>query len=103
MGKAVFRGALALVAVVVGMAALALAPVADASITTTLALNQSAGKAAGSAANLGLDLKFADTGTDSPRDLTINLPPGLLANASIGGGACLKTANVSGSTCKVGS
>src|SRR5207302_4141367 len=33
----------------------------------------------------------------------IELPPGLLANASINGGACLKTADVSGSACQVGS
>ena len=83
-------------------AAAALAPAAVASITATLSLNQSAGTTAGSTANLGLDLKFTDTGTDSPHDLTLNLPPGLLANASINGGACLRTANVSGSACEVG-
>jgi hypothetical protein len=65
-------------------------------------LDQSAGNTAGSAADLGLDLKFTNTGTDSPRDLNIVLPPGLLANASIDGGACLKTRNVTGSTCQVG-
>jgi hypothetical protein len=87
-------------AVVAGAATLA--PAAGASTTPTMTLNQSAGEAAGSTANLGLDLKFANTGTDSPRDLDINLPPGLLANASIDGGACLKTTNVSGTTCRVG-
>jgi hypothetical protein len=88
-------------AVIAGV--LALAQGAVAAITPSLSLDQSAGKAAGSTANLGLDLKFTNTGTDSPRNLTINLPPGLLANASINGGACLKTANTSGSTCEVGS
>jgi hypothetical protein len=83
-------------------AVLALAPAAGAAITPSLSLDQSAGKAAGSEANLGMDLKFTDTGTDSPHNLTINLPPGLLANASINGGACLKTANTSGSACEVG-
>jgi hypothetical protein len=68
-----------------------------------MSLDQSAGNAAGSTANLGLDLKFTNTGTDSPQHLTINLPPGLLANASINGGSCLRTADVSTSACQVGS
>ena len=81
----------------------ALAPNAWASSTPTLSLDQSAGTAAGAAANLGLDLKFSDTGTDSPHHLTINLPPGLLANAALDGGACLRTADVTSSKCEVGS
>ena len=85
------------------IAVLALAPAAGASITPSLSLDQSAGKAAGSTASLGLDLRFSDTGTDSPHHLTLSLPAGLLANASIDGGACLRTANTSGSACKVGS
>ena len=92
-----------LTVIVLIAAAAAPAPAAWASTTPTLSLNQSAGKTAGAAANLGLDLKFVNTGTDSPHQLTINLPPGLLANASINGGSCLRTANVSGSTCEVGS
>lgn len=86
------------------LACLALtAPAAAASTSASLTLDQSAGHAAGSAADLGLDLKFTNTGTDSPRDLIINLPPGLLANAAIDGGACLTTRSVSGSACQVGS
>jgi hypothetical protein len=84
-------------------AVLAFAPLAGASITPSLTLDQSAGKTAGSTANLGIDLKFAPTGTDSPHRLTISLPPGLLANAAINGGSCLKTANTSGTACEVGS
>jgi hypothetical protein len=84
-------------------AVLALAAAAEASTTPSIGLNQSAGTAAGSTTNLGLDLRFVDTGTDSPHNLTINLPPGLLANASINGGSCLKAANTSGSACQVGS
>ena len=61
----------------------ALAPAAWASVSPTLSLDQSAGTTAGSFANLGLDLKFAPAGGDSPEHLTLNLPPGLLANASI--------------------
>ena len=89
-------------AVIVGV--LSLASAAGAAINNpSLSLDQSAGKTAGSSVNLGLDLKFPDPGTDSPKNLTINLPPGLLANASINGGSCLKTANTSGTTCEVGS
>ena len=88
-------------AVIVG--ALSLAAAAGAAITPSLSLDQSAGKAAGAQANLGMDLKFTDTGTDSPHNLTINLPPGLLANASINGGSCIKTTNTSGTACEVGS
>src|SRR5690242_21387818 len=80
----------------------AFAPAASASTNATLTLDQSAGNAAGSSADLGLDLKFTNSGTDSPRDLTIILPPGLLANASIDGGACLRSRNVTGTACKVG-
>ncbi len=88
--------------VVVVAAMAAMAPVAWASINPTLALDQSGGTAAGSTANLGLDLKFAPTGTDSPDAMTLALPPGLLANASINGGACLKTADLTDSACEVG-
>lgn len=87
--------------VIVG--ALSLAPVAGASITPSLSLDQSAGKTAGAAQNLGMNLKFTDSSTDSPHNLTINLPPGLLANASINRGACLKSTNTSGTACEVGS
>src|ERR1039458_2662749 len=71
------RHALVGVLVVAGMAAVA--PGAWASITPTLTLDQSAGTAAGSTANLGVDLKFAPTGTDSPDALTLLLPPRLIA------------------------
>jgi hypothetical protein len=81
----------------------ALAPTAGAAITPTISLDQSAGKAAGSTANLGVDLTFAPTGSDSPDHMTLNLPPGLLANASINGGACLTTADLNDSACEVGS
>jgi len=94
------RHALVGVLTVAGMAAMA--PGAWASITPTLTLDQSGGTAAGSTANLGVDLKFAPTGTDSPDAMTLLLPPGLLANASIDGGACLATADLNDSACQVG-
>jgi uncharacterized membrane protein YgcG len=92
---------IAVAAVIAGF--LSLAPGAGAAITPSLSLDQSAGKTAGSLANLGMDLKFTNTGTDSAHNLTINLPPGLLANASINGGSCLKTTQTSGTACEVGS
>ncbi|MGN6869013.1 MAG: hypothetical protein ACTHMY_11495 [Solirubrobacteraceae bacterium] len=91
-----------LVIVIAAIACLASAPAAGASTGATLSLDQSAGNTAGSSADLGLDLKFTNSGTDSPRDLTIILPPGLLANASIDGGACLRSRNVTGTGCKIG-
>ncbi len=82
----------------------AFAPAASASIAPTVTLDQSAGTAAGSTVALGMDVKFAPTSSDSPKDLTVSLPAGLLANASIDGGACLEmnpTAPVA--ACQVGS
>jgi uncharacterized membrane protein YgcG len=91
----------ALGAVVAIAAAAALAPAASASITPSLTLDQSGGTAAGSTVNLGMDLKFAPSGSDSPKDLTLSLPAGLLADASIDGGACLHTSTPM-AACQVG-
>ncbi len=88
-------------ALVIGAVAL-LAPSAQASITPTLTLDQSAGTQAGGTANLGMDLKFTDSSGDSPDVMAINLPPGLLANADVHGGSCLKAADISDTKCQVG-
>ena len=92
MSKGIRWLALLSAVAVVGLGALV--PTAGAAITPAISLDQSAGTAAGSTANLGVDLTFAPTGTDSPDHMTLNLPPGLLANASIDGGACLTTADL---------
>ena len=89
-------------AIVLGVAAVAFAPSALASVSPSLSLDQSGGTTAGAVQNLGVDLKFAFTGTDSPEHLTLDLPPGLLADASIDGGACLKSADLADTTCQVG-
>jgi hypothetical protein len=81
----------------------ALAPSAGAAITPSISLDQSAGKAAGATANLGVNLTFAPSGSDSPDQMTLNLPAGLLANASINGGSCLTTTDLNDSACEVGS
>jgi hypothetical protein len=95
----------ALMGVVTACGLAALAPSAGAAITPAISLDQSAGKTAGSTANLGVDLTFSPSPsgtTDSPDHMTLNLPPGLLANASIDGGSCLKTADLNDSACEVG-
>ncbi len=90
--------------IIVVFAAAALAPSAMASVSSSLSLGQSAGTSAGGSHNLGLNLAFTDSGTDSPKDLTLQLPPGLLANADQDGGTCLKTAASSSpnAACSVG-
>ncbi|HTX12963.1 MAG TPA: hypothetical protein VME22_30375 [Solirubrobacteraceae bacterium] len=90
-------------ATVLCAAALAFTPSALASVSPSLSLDQSAGTTAGAFQNLGVDLKFAFTGADSPEDLTLDLPPGLLADASIDGGACLRSADLTDAACQVGS
>lgn len=90
-------------ATVLCAASLAFAPSALASVSPSLSLNQSAGTTAGAFENLGVDLNFAFTGQDSPEHLTLDLPPGLVANASIDGGTCLRSADLTDAACLVGS
>jgi hypothetical protein len=72
-----------------------------ASITPTVTLDQSGGTQAGTTKPLGMDLKFAPTTGDSPKNMTLSLPPGLLASASVGGGSCLHSTTAQ-SKCQVG-
>ncbi|HET9125925.1 MAG TPA: hypothetical protein VFN65_13680 [Solirubrobacteraceae bacterium] len=63
---------------------------------------------AGSNGSLGLDLRFTPSSSggvynDSPHVVTLNLPPGVLANASIDNGNCLKTFDITDSRCQIGS
>jgi hypothetical protein len=96
----------ALVGALVAFAAAVCAPGAMAAITPSVSLDQSAGTQAAASQNLGMDLKFNTSNAypvaDTPDDLTINLPPGLLANASVDGGACLTTTDLSDTNCQVG-
>jgi hypothetical protein len=95
------RRRIALCAAVVGAMA-AMAPAAEASLGTVgLALSPSSATAA-STGNLGTDITFSPSSGDSTKDLTLGLPPGLLANAAIDGGACLKSATPI-PACQVGS
>jgi hypothetical protein len=101
MWKRVSQGLSAALCVLCGAALFAPAG-AWASTTPTLSLDQSAGTTAGSTANLGMNLTFSDSSGDSPEDMSITLPPGLLANADIDGGACLTTADLTDTNCQVG-
>ena len=84
-------------------AAPAFAPPASASITPALAV-ATGGTDAGTTTSVMLDLDFSPSSGDSLKDVTISLPPGLLADFSIGGGACLTIPSTSPSpSCQVGS
>ena len=102
----VTKGRSALIGVLVVLATAVFAQGAQAAITSSLALDQSAGTQAGASQNLGMDLKFNTAGTypipDSPEHMSILLPPGLLANATINGGKCL-TETTLDDNCQVGS
>jgi hypothetical protein len=102
----VTKGRSALIGVLVVLATAVFAQGAQAAITSSLALDQSAGTQAGASQNLGMDLKFNTAGTypipDSPEHMSILLPPGLLANATINGGKCL-TETTLDDHCQVGS
>lgn len=89
------------VAVVLGV--LGSASAASAAITPSASSSSSAAVTAGATGNLGLTLTFAPTGNDTPKDVTLNLPGGLLANAAIDNGGCLQTTDIETSTCQVGS
>ncbi len=99
-GRAMKRRIALCVAVVGAMAAMA--PAAGATINpVTVALSPSSA-AAGSTGNLGTDITFTPSSGDTTKDLTLQLPPGLLANAAVDNGACLKTTTPT-PACQVGS
>ena len=80
----------------------ALAPAAGATISPVSVTLTPTSATAGSTGNLGTDIKFTPSSGDTTKDLTLQLPSGLLANAAIDGGACLKSATPT-SACQVGS
>lgn len=92
---------IALCAAVVGALA-ALAPAAGATINPVTVALTPATATAGSTGNLGTDITFSPTGSDSVKDLTLEMPSGLLANAAINGGRCLQSATPT-AACQVGS
>lgn len=103
--RSLWQGRISIVATAAATAVLlcsALASSASASVgQPSVTLTPNTGTAA-STANLGVDIKFSPSGTDTAKDLTLKLPAGLIANAAIDGGACLKSATPV-SACQVGS
>src|SRR6185437_16665664 len=98
---AAMKRRIALCAAVAGAMAV-MAPTAGASISAVKVALSPATATAGSTGNLGTDITFSPSSGDSAKDLTLQLPPGLLANAAIDGGACLK-ATAPLAACQVGS
>lgn len=91
--KVSLRPRRALLGLAAAIAALAALPAtAFANFTPALSLNQSAGTTAGSSPATGFNATFTSTTGDTVKDLTLALPPGLLANENIAGGACLASA-----------
>lgn len=77
------------------------APAALATITPRLAIEQSAGTAAGSSVATGFDIKANTTVTDRLSSLTMGFPAGLLVNLNMNGGACVNSASPT-PTCELG-
>ncbi len=98
----------ALTGIVVLAGSIGFVPAASASVTASMSVTSPTPVAAGSTGSLGLDLKFTPSTNgaaynDAPQSVTLNLPPGVLANASIDNGQCLKTTDITDSTCQIGS
>jgi hypothetical protein len=71
-------------------ALLALPAVASATITPSLTVTPTNTTAGTNPATVGFDAKFAPApATDGVKDVAFSLPPGLIANATLAGGACL--------------
>jgi len=97
------RARRALVGLVTAAAVFALPTAASATITPALTLSQSTTTGGASPATVGFDTTFSpNPATDSPKDITFALPPGLLANANLASGACLASSTPS-TACAVGS
>src|ERR1700722_11676101 len=97
-----------LMGIVVLAGLIGFAPAGSASGTASISVTSSTPVAAGSTGNLVLDLKLTPSMSgaaynDAPQSVTLNLPPGVLANASIDNGQCLKTTDITDSTCQIGS
>jgi len=92
----------ALTGIVVLAGLVGFVPAASASVTASMSVTSSTPVAAGTTGTLGLDLKFSPSSGDAPDQVTLNLPPGVLANASIDNGQCLKAATIT-SACQIGS
>lgn len=93
----------ALTGIVVLAGLMGVVPAASASVSASMSVTSATPVTAGSNGTLGLDLKFSPSSGDAPDQVTLNLPPGVLANASIDHGQCLKTTDTTDSACQIGS
>jgi hypothetical protein len=82
----------ALIGLLIVVAAAVSAPVASATISPGLTLEQSGGTAAGSSVATGFDINSHATIADSLETLTVSLPAGLLVNLNQNNGSCLASA-----------
>lgn len=82
---------LALAAAAVALTAAALPGAASASLSPRLTVSESAGTVAESSTNVGFSFAFNQTAGDAVKDATLTLPPGLLIDETVDGGACLTT------------
>ena len=94
------RARRALVGLATAAAVLTLPASALADFTPSLTLSQSGTTAGGSPA-IGFDATFASTTGDGAKSDSFALPPGLLGNENIAGGACLLTSSPN-PACQVG-
>jgi len=98
--KAVFAIA-AICAAAITCTAVVASAASAATISPSLTLSPTSGVAA-STQNLGTDITFGySTSGDTVKDMTLALPAGLLANASIDGGKCISSATPT-AACQVG-
>jgi uncharacterized membrane protein YgcG len=97
----VWRAAVVMAATCAATIACTAGAASAATITPSLALSPASGVAA-STQNLGTDITFSySTSGDTVKDMTLALPAGLLANASIDGGKCISSTTLS-AACQVG-
>ncbi len=82
----------ALIGLLIVVATAIFAPVASATISPGLTLEQSGGTTAGSSVATGFDINSHATIADSLETLTVGLPAGLLVNLNQNGGTCLASA-----------
>ena len=95
------RARRALIGLATAAAVLILPASALADFTPSLTLDQSAGTTAGSSPAIGFDETFASHTGDGATSDSAALPPGLLGNENIAGGACLASSSPN-PACQVG-
>lgn len=94
--------AMSLSALVIAGLAVAFPVAASATLSPSLTVNEGAGSAAASTSSVGFAVSFNPSTGDAVKNLSIDLPPGLLVNEETDGGACL-SATAPVAACQIGS